>query len=80
MEAQQTQTVKLTKTNHAGRDEYYMMADAQCECCNNKATKLVGVNASMGQRKSKELCSDCLNTLQQAPNVIYDPVVLAKLD
>jgi len=78
MEAQQTQTVELTKTMHASRDEYFMQVDETCSCCDNLAAKLVGVNSSKGQRKTQHACDDCLSDWEDAPNGLYDPVVLAK--
>ena len=80
MEAQQTQTVKLTKTHHASRDEYFMQVDQTCACCSNLATKLVGLNSSKGQRKTQHACDSCLKDWEDAPKGLFDPVVIAKRD
>ena len=78
MEAHSVQTVELTKTHHASRDEYFMQVDETCWCCDSLATKLVGLNSSKGQRKTQHACDDCLQDWEDAPNGIFDPVVIAK--
>lgn len=73
-----TETKLMTPTAQASKDEYYIAVDETCDCCSASEPSLVGVNGSMGQRKLKHLCDDCLSDMRDAPAGIYDPVVVAE--
>lgn len=72
------ETKMMSPTAEASKEEYYVDVDATCDCCSAPEPSLVGVNASMGQRKLKHLCDDCLGDMRDAPAGIYDPVVVAE--
>jgi len=72
-----TETTQLNPTMHASRDEYYVPVDETCSC-GHENPHLVGRNGSKGQRTSDYICEDCFGEMQNAPDGLYDPVLIAE--
>ena len=72
-----TATTQLNPTMHASRDEYYVPVDEQCNC-GHENPHLVGRNGSKGQRTTDYVCGSCLQKWKDAPDGLYDPVLIAE--
>lgn len=70
-------TTELNPTIHASREEYYVPADETCNC-GYENPHLVGRNGSKGQRTTDYVCESCFQEWAEAPDGLYDPVIIAE--
>ena len=70
-------TTQLNPTIHASRDKYYVPDDETCSC-GHEHPHLVGRNGSKGQRTTDYVCGDCLQEWKDAPDGLFDPVLIAE--
>lgn len=74
-EAQNSGTTRLETTMAANSDEMY--SEQNCRDCGSEKVLVVEVNAARGQRKYINVCDNCVESLTDAPEGVYDPVVMA---
>jgi TFIIF-interacting CTD phosphatase-like protein len=74
-EVTQTTPTQLETTMAANSDEMY--CEQNCRDCGSEKVLVVEVNAARGQRKYINTCDDCVDSLMDAPEGVYDPKVMA---
>jgi hypothetical protein len=77
MSAEVTQTTPTQLETTMAADTEEMYSEQTCRDCGSDKVLVVEVNAARGQRKYINVCDDCVQSLTEAPEGVYDPVVMA---